>query len=305
MTRDADVTPWLLDSDPAIRWQVLRDLTEAPASAVDTERTRITHEGWGADLLRLQSPQGHWNDETEHGWMTTTDVLQLLKQLGVDPTDAAVRAAIARVVDGITWHQLDGRPFFDGETEACINGRILGTGAYFGADVSRLLDRLLGEQLEDGGWNCEAPPSTRSSFNSTICVLEGLLDYERAHGPAPAVTAARTRGEAYLLARGLLRSKSTGAIVNERWTRFSFPTVWYYDILRGLDYLRFAGVKPDARTAEAVHLLNARRDATGLWPLDHLHRDRTRVPIEVETTVGQPSRWNTLRALRVLKWARA
>ncbi len=305
MHRRTAVTEWLLDSDPAIRWQVLRDLTDAPGAAVDAERKRIAREGWGADLLALQSPGGHWNDETEHGWMTTTDVLQLLKQLGVDPADSAVRAAIDRIVGGIAWYQLDGRPFFDGETEACINGRILGTGAYFGADTSRLLQRLLGEQLEDGGWNCEAPPSTRSSFNSTICVLEGLLDYERAHGPAPAVTAARARGEAYLLERGMLRTKSTGAVINERWTQFSFPTIWYYDILRGLDYLRAAGVKPDARVAEVVQLIQARRDANGLWPLAHLHRDRTRVPIEVETTVGQPSRWNTLRALRVLKWAGA
>ncbi len=305
MHRRTAVTDWLLDSDPAIRWQVLRDLTDASPQDIATERARVVHEGWGAQLLALQTPEGHWNDPTEHGWMTTTDVVQLLKQLGADAADAKVRAAIHRVVNGITWHQLDGRPFFDGETEACINGRILGTGAYFGADVSRLRDRLLGEQLEDGGWNCEAPPSTRSSFNSTICVLEGLLAYERAHGPAPAVTAARVRGEAYLLERGMLRSKSTGAIINERWTQFSFPTVWYYDILRGLDYLRAAGVNPDARIAEAVHLLNARRDATGLWPLDHLHRDRTRIPLEVETTVGQPSRWTTLRALRVLRWAGA
>ncbi len=299
------VTDWLLDSDPAIRWQVLRDLTGAPAGKVDAERTRVAHEGWGAGLLRLQSPQGHWNDETEHGWMTTTDVLQLLKQLGADPTDTQVRAAIERVVTGIAWHQLDGRPFFEGETEACINGCILGTGAYFGADVSRLLQRLLGEQLEDGGWNCEAPPSTRSSFNSTICVLEGLLACEQAQGTTPAVTAARARGEAYLLERGMLRSRSTGDVIDDRWTQFSFPTVWYYDILRGLDYLRAAGIEPDHRIAEAVQLIQARRDASGRWPLDHLHRDRSRVPLEVETTVGQPSRWNTLRALRVLAWAGA
>lgn len=169
--------------------------------------------------------------------------------------------------------------------------------------VDRLLLRLLSEQLEDGGWNCEAPPSKRSSFNSTICVLEGLLDHEKANGPTAAVTQARVRGQNYLLERRMLRSLSSGAIINERWAQFSFPTVWYYDILRGLDYLRSAGARPDARIAEAVELVKARRNANGLWPLDHLHRDRTRAPIEVETSVGQPSRWITLRALRVLDWA--
>lgn len=299
------VTDWLLQSDPSLRWQAMRDLAGSTTEAVAAERARVAHEGYGARLLGLQTPEGHWNDETEHGWMTTTDVLQLLKQLGADPADGKVRAAIERVVGGVAWYQLDGRPFFDGETEACINGRILGAGAYFGADVSRLTGRLLGEQLEDGGWNCEAPPSRRSSFNSTICVLEGLLEVERACGATPAVSEARARGENYLLERGMLRSKSTGAVIDQRWTQFSFPTVWYYDILRGLDYLRAAGVNPDSRVAEAIGLIQARRDTDGMWPLDHLHRDRSRIPIEVETGVGQPSRWITLRALRVLEWSAA
>jgi hypothetical protein len=305
MASRTSVVRWLLQSDPSIRWQVLRDLTDAPENDIATERSRIASEGWGARLLGLQTSDGHWGDDTQHGWMATTDALQLLKQLGADPADTRVRSAVDRVVQGITWYQLDGRPFFDGETEACINGRILGTGAYFGASGDRLLARLLSEQLDDGGWNCEAPPSKRSSFNSTICVLEGLLEYEKAHGPTAAVTQAKVRGQNYLLERRMLRSLSSGAIINERWAQFSFPTVWYYDILRGLDYLRSAGARPDARIAEAVELIKARRDANGLWPLDHLHRDRMRVPIEVETSVCQPSRWITLRALRALDWASA
>lgn len=294
---------WLLDSDPAIRWQVMRDLAGAPAGTVAAERTRVAREGWGARLLDLQTPDGHWNDDTQHGWMTTTDVLQVLRELGVDPADERVRRAIALMIDRIAWFQLEGQPFFDGETEACINGRILAAGAYFGAPVDRLLERLLGEQLEDGGWNCEAPPSTRSSFHSTICVLEGWLEYERTRPPAPAVAEARARAEHYLLERHMLRSLSTGDVIDKHWTRFSFPPVWYYDVLRGLDHLRGAGLRPDARVAEAIGVVEERRHQNGRWPLNHLHRDRTRIPIEVETKVGTASRWITLRAMRVLDWA--
>jgi len=297
------VIAWLLDSDPSIRWQVMRDLTHEPRVAVAAERSRVASDGWGAQLLALQTPEGHWNDDTQHGWMTTTDVLQVLKELGADPDGERVAAATGLVQDRIRWFQLEGQPFFDGETEACINGRILAAGAYFGAPVDRLLARLLGEQLADGGWNCEAPPSTRSSFHSTICVLEGLLAYERTHGANPAVTEARGRAHDYLLERRMLRSLSSGAVIDERWTEFSFPVVWYYDALRGLDYLREAGVPPDDRVAEAVTVVAQRRLADGRWPLDPPRRDQDRIPVAFETEIGEPSRWNTLRALRVLDWS--
>ncbi|MBC7831320.1 MAG: hypothetical protein H7Y62_04795 [Hyphomicrobium sp.] len=305
MVSRTEVVTWLLDGDPAIRWQTMRDLTDAPAAAVGAERLRVAVEGWGAELLARQAADGHWNDETEHGWMTTTDALQLLRDLGADPADGKVRGAIGRVTDRITWWQLDGRPFFDGETEACINGRILAAGAYFGAVVDPLLGRLLAEQLEDGGWNCEAPASKRSSFHSTICVLEGLLEYEKAHGASAAVTDARVRAEDYLLQRRLLRSLSSGEVINRRWTSFLFPPNWQYDVLRGLDYLRRAGVKPDERVAEAVALVEQKRGDDGRWSLDGIHPDHTeRLAFDLETAVGEASRWNTLRALRVLDWAR-
>lgn len=303
MASTKTIVKWLLEGDPSIRWQAMRDLTDEPAEVVAAERARVASEGWGGRLLDLQTPDGHWNDDTQHGWMTTTDALQVLRDLSVDPAGEKVQRAIGLVKDRITWFMLDGQPpFFDGETEACINGRILASGAYFGADVDRLLERLLGEQLEDGGWNCEAPPSTRSSFNSTICVLEGLLEYEKARGPTAAVSEARARGESYLLERGMLRSLSSGEIINDRWTRFSFPLVWYYDVLRGLDYLRNAGVRPDDRVAEAIAVVEERRHQNGRWPLNHLHPDRDRLPFELEAEVGKASRWNTLRGLRVLKW---
>jgi hypothetical protein len=232
--------------------------------------------------------------------MTTVDALALLKDLGADPAGGDVRRAIGLVRDRITWWQLDGRPYFDGETEPCINGRILAAGAYFGEASDRLVDRLLEEQLEDGGWNCEAPPSKRSSFHSTICVLEGLLEYEKARGATTAVTHARVRAQDYVLERRMFRSLTSGEVIDRHWTRFSFPTTWHYDVLRGLDYLRSAGVDPDERVAEAVELVEKRRHQNGRWPLHLLHP--VRVPRDMEAEVGKASRWNTLRALRVLDW---
>jgi hypothetical protein len=298
------VLKWLLDSDPSIRWQVLRDLTDEPDEVVAAERSRVAAEGWGARLLGLQSPDGHWGGDQEHGWMTTNDALALLRDLGADPASEQVRKAIGLLRDRVTWWQLDGRPFFDGETEACINGRILASGAYFGASCDRLLDRLLSEQLADGGWNCKAPPSKRSSFHSTICVLEGLLEYEKARGTATAVTDARVRAEDYLLERRMLRSLSSGEVIDARWTRFSFPTVWYYDVLRGLDYLRGAGRRPDERVAEAAQLVEKRGHQNGRWPLGAPNPDQARLAFDMETGRGTASRWNTLRALRVLDWYR-
>ncbi|HMD33872.1 MAG TPA: hypothetical protein VKH42_02840 [Vicinamibacterales bacterium] len=296
---------WLLDSDPSIRWQAIRDLAGEPDAVVARERSRVATEGWGARLLALQGTDGHWGGAAfvPRAWISTKDTLQLLRDFGVDPASDGVRTAIARVRDRCTWGKEFGdSPFFEGEIEPCINGRVLAIGAYFGEASDRLADRLLGEQLSDGGWNCDAPPSRRSSFNSTICVLEGLLEYEKAKGPRSDVAAARRRGQEYLLERRLLRSLSTGQIVKPEWTQISFPTRWHYDILWGLDYLRRAGVEPDARMQEAIDLVAAKRDAHGRWPLENPHPGP--VHFELEGAAGEPSRWNTLRALTVLRWAK-
>src|SRR5438874_2967293 len=315
------VIEWLLDSDPSIRWQVMRDLIGESDATVAHERSRVAAEGWGARLLDLQGPDGHWGGAAfvPHAWISTKDTLQLLRDLRVDPTSDRVRRAIGHVRDRCTWGEGFGdAPFFEGEVEPGINGRVLAIGADFGEARDRLADRLLQEQLSDGGWNCDAPRSQRSSFHTTICVLEGLLEYEMAKGPRPDVTAARLRGQEYLLERRLFRSRSTGQIIIDRktqagssargtftaaWTEISFPTRWHYDILWGLDYLRRAGVAPDDRMAEAIDLVRKKRDEHGRWPLENPHPGP--VHFEMEGRAGEPSRWNTLRALRVLRWASA
>jgi len=292
---------WLLDSDPAIRWQVMRDLTDEAPGAISVERSRIATEGWGAQLLAAQSPAGKWGGAKEDaGLLITFYSLVVLMDLGLDPASKQARKMIDRVDKRLVFRWHGNRRFFDGETEPCINGRILALGAYFKEPNEALANQLLSEQLDDGGWNCKAPASRRSSFHTTICVLEGLLAYERAGCKSAAVTKARKRAEEYLLERRMLRSLRTGEVIDKRWLRFSFPTFWHYDVLRGLDYLRNAGGNPDSRVKEAVEIVIERRHQNGRWPLNLLHPER--VPLEMETEVGRASRWNTLRALRVLRW---
>jgi len=301
---------WLLDSDPAIRWQVMRDLIDASPNAIAAERSRVATEGWGAQLLARQSPAGKWGGSPS-GWrddlpkehrvlLITLYSLSVLMDLGFDPASKQARKMIDRVDKRLVFRWLNNRPYLHGETEPCINGRILGIGSYFKQANDTLANQLLSEQLEDGGWNCEAPKSRRSSFHSTICVLEGLLEYERAGHKSAAVTKARKRAEDYLLERRMFRSLRTGQVIDKRWLRFSFPPFWHYDVLRGLDYLRNAGVKPDSRVGEAIEVVTERRHQNGRWPLNLLHPEF--IPLEMETDVGRASRWNTLRALRVLRW---
>jgi hypothetical protein len=310
---DSSVIEWLLDSDPSIRWQVMRDLIGAPAAEVAAERARVATEGWGAQLLALQGADGSWAGTAwNQGWNSTMHVLTLLREMGLDPASDAAHRALALVRDHVrwqgwdwdgTWRGLDfvGNPYFAGEVEPCINGQVAASAAYFGQDVQRILNLLLAEQLSDGGWNCEAANgSTRSSFNTTICVLEALLEIELAGGSTPQVTEARLRGQEYLLERRLLRRFTTGEIIDPTWTFFSFPNWWHYDVLRALEYLRRAGATPDERVAEAIELVESKRDSDGRWLLENQHPGTMAVDLgEVE---GQPSRWNTLRALRVLDW---
>jgi hypothetical protein len=277
----------------------MMDLTGEVPNAIAAERSRVATEGWGARLLARQSPAGDWGGGSKWDLITLWSLV-VLKDLGLDPASKQARKMIDRVDKGLVFKPLNNRPFLHGETEPCINGRILGIGTYFKEANEALADQLLGEQLEDGGWNCEAPKSRRSSFHTTICVLEGLLEYERAGRKSAAVTKARKRGENYLLERRMSRSLRTGKVIDNRWLRFSFPTFWHYDVLRGLDYLRNAGIKPDSRVRDAIKIVIERRHQNGRWPLNLLHPEH--IPLEMETDVGSASRWNTLRALRVLRW---
>jgi hypothetical protein len=303
------VIDWLLDSDPSIRWQVMRDLTHEPADVIAAERSRVATEGWGARLLALQAPDGLWAGRPwSQDWTDTFHVLELLRRFGLDPESEQARRAVSLVREHVVWR--GGAPvetpwadnrFFEGEVEPCINGNVVATGSYFGVDMTPLVDRLLGEQLPDGGWNCEVENgATVSSFGTTINVLEGLLEHERAIGGSAEARAARRRGEEYMLERRLFRRKTTGEVIDPTWLQFSFPTWWHYDVLRALDYVREAEVTPHGRVAEAIGVVESNRDSDGRWPLQNVHEGEAH--FQMEEGESQPSRWNTLRALRVLAW---
>jgi hypothetical protein len=307
----APLLEWLLDSDPAVRWQAMRDLSDASADDVAAERSRVAHEGWGAQLLAARDPDGQWLGgacfpgrgeppaDGSQPWTSTLPAMLDLHALGLDPASDTAREMTSLVAANCRW-EYDDLPFFDGEVEPCINGHATTIGAYFGADVDGIVDRLLADQLDDGGWNCEAERgATVSSFNSTICVLEGLLEHERSARGSDETPAARHRGEEYLLERSLFRRRSTGEVAVESWLELSFPTRWYYDVLRGLEYFRGAD-RRDPRLAEAIEVVRGKRQDDGTWLLENTHPGA--VHVELDDGDGRPSRWNTLRAIRVLDW---
>jgi hypothetical protein len=308
------VIDWLLQSDPSIRWQVMRDLLGAPESQWRAERAKVETEGWGARLLSCQDEDGQWAggaflprdfearewQEVGQPWTATAFSLSQLREFGLDPSSDRAQRTVRLVGDNSRWDE-GGQPYWAGEVEECINGRTVADGAYFGVDVSSIVDRLLGERLDDGGWNCErVNGSVRSSFATTINVLEGLLEYERATGGTPESRQARESGETFLLERGLFRRLRTGEPADEQFLRFTYPNRWRYDVLRALDYFRSAGAAPDPRLREAVDHVRSRRLDDGTWLLDW--RPGGRVWFELDDGPGQPSAWVTLRAMRVLAW---
>lgn len=306
-----------MDSDPAIRWQVERDLLAAPEAEWAAERAKVETHGWGARLLSLQDEDGQWAggsffpaDFTEdlwhaegQPWTATAWALAQLRDFGLDPASERAQRTVELVDANSRWDH-GGQPYWEGEVEECINGRTVAVGAYFGVDVSPIVDRLVGERLPDGGWNCErANGSVRSSFHSTINVLEGLLEYERATGGTPASREARRSGEEYLLDRALFRRQSTGEPADGAFLQLGYPNRWRYDVLWGLDHFRSAALltseDPDPRLGEAIdHVRSRRSDDT--WLLEWTHPGRTW--FELDEGEGKPSKWVTLRALRVLQW---
>jgi len=318
MTGAGSVTAWLLDSDQSIRWQVMRDLLDAPEPEWTAERAKVETEGWGARLLACQDADGQWAGgafvprgfdfqewrDVGQPWTATLFSLSQLREFGLDPSSERASRAVELIGVNSRWDHA-GEPYWEGETEECINGRVVADGAYFGVDVSPIVRRLVGERLDDGGWNCErANGSVRSSFASTINVLEGLLEYERATGGTPESREARRSGEEYLLQRNLFRRRATGEPADEQFLSFLHPSRWRYDILRALDHFRAAaaltGGAPDPRLGDAIAHVRSRRSADGSWPLDWSLPGR--VWFEVDDGPGRPSRWVTLRAMRVLSW---
>lgn len=298
MTDPHQTLDWLLDADPAIRWQVMRDLTDAAPDDVAKERARVATEGWGARLLQLQGEDGNWGGGAySPKWISTTYTLLLLRHLGIDPSDERVSVATDRVRDKVRMGRRD-LPFFEYSGETCISGMALALNSYFREAENARIEWFLETQKPDGGWNCDID-STRSSFNTTMSVLEGLLEYERVVDGNRETSEARHRAHDYLLERRLMYRISDGELINKRWLLLSFPPRWFYDVLRALDYFAHAGADPDERCDDAIEVVRGKQRKDGTWPLQGRHAGKEHFTME---QAGKPSRWNTLRALRVLEW---
>ena len=304
---------WLLDGDPAIRWQTLRDLVGAAERTVERERRKVARDGWGARLLARQDPEGTWADglSSDGGlyspkWISTTYTMLMLRDFGLSANNRQARKACKLLLDGGL--QRDGGINYGiwakwtRRSETCVTGMVLSILSYFEYEDARLdtvTDHLLEQQMLDGGWNCRRPfGATHASVHTTISVLEGLRLYEVHRGRrVRAVQAAQRRGREFLLVHRLFRSHRTGEIIKPALTRFSFPPRWHYDILRALDYFQAVNAPRDRRLAEAIDIVRSSQCEDGRWLLQHSYRGKTYFEME---RLGAPSRWNTLRALRVL-----
>jgi hypothetical protein len=305
------VLGWLLDGDPAIRWQAMRDLKGAAERTVRREQVRVAAEGWGARLLGLQDPDGRWASGVyTPKWTSTTYTLLLLRACGLPPRHPQALRACTLLLDTGFWTD-GGINFYQRRyerSETCISSMVLAEVCWFRLQdprVDRLAENVIGLQMADGGWNCRATPgysgATHGSFHTTISALEGLLEYERFRPEmAQAAREAQARGREFLLVHRLYKSHRTGAVVKSAMTRLAFPPQWHYDILRGLDYFRASGAARDVRLSDALELLEKKRTAEGMWLLENVYPGKTFFTME---TKGRASRWNTLRALRVLRWA--
>ncbi|WP_263312269.1 squalene cyclase [Brachybacterium atlanticum] len=312
-----DVVSWLLDTDPALRWQVERDLLDQPPEVWETTRARIPHEGFGARLLDHQDPEtGLWAggaffpagffDDPENlelpgqPWTATTWSLTTLREWGMDPAPLIERGTAAKLAEHAHWEHDPSLPYWGGEADCCINAMTLANGLWLGADVSALPRWFLAHRMDEGGWNCEwEDGSTRASFHSTLNVLRALHVHEQATGGSPVLRAARGEAEEYLLQRRLMRRESTGEIVGPWVEHFLYPPRHIYSALRALDHFRERDLR-DPRMADAARSVLDAQQEDGTWLQQH--RLPGAVWFEVDVPVGESSPWLTLQALRVLRW---
>lgn len=304
-----DIIPWLIEGDPAIRWQTLRDLLDAPVDEWQTERQRTRETGWGAQLLALQDADGRWGGGIySPKWTSTTYTLLTLCSIGIPPTCMGAQQGAHLMVNELLGEQCDAK--FQrrlADCDRCIVGMILQVAVYFGIDDARInaiVDNLLAELMPDGAWNCRRsrrPRPHHSSFHTTLNVLEGVREYlERGDSYRRADLLAAEQGALELLLQHqLFKSDKSGAVINPKFTMLSFPPRWHYDVLRGLAYFARVQAPRDSRLQAAIDLLHQRQRNDGLWPVQQKYTGKSFFDME---KIGGPSRWNTLRALRVLRW---
>jgi hypothetical protein len=298
------VLDWLVAGDPAVRWQAERDLLGRDAAIWKETRARVGQSGWGRRLLDLQDAGGTWGGGLySPKWISTTYTLLLLRRLGLVPSNNGATSGCERLLDDAVWVE-GGVSYWSGSdlAERCVNGMVLSLVSYFDVQDSRvdsIAQLLLSAAMFDGGWNCrDHQGATHSSFHTTISVLEGLAEWRRRTGRSDA-DATISRGHEFMFVHRMYRSHRTGDVINEAWTALHFPPRWHYDVLRGLDHLQDAGAVPDPRVAEAIGLVRSGHRPDGRWGKGPQYSGDTFFTLEPGRVAG---RWNTLRALRVLKW---
>lgn len=319
MTLKPELLDWLLDTDPALRWQVERDLAGAPSEVWQATRARVATEGYGKQLLSKQDPDGQWAggaffpkdfdfegpeaaDDAGQPWTATTWSLNALREWGLDATVLAGTAE--KLAQNSRWEYED-LPYWQGEVDCCINGYTLANGVWLGADVSGIAEWFVEHQQPEGGWNCEwVNGSVRSSFHSTLNSLKGILYFEEATGGNADLTKARHAGEEFLLKRHLMRKLTTGEFPGYWVDKFVYPFRWFYSVLNAVDYFRSATLhdqkQPDPRISDAVETIRSAREPEGTWLQQRRHPGR--VWFELDDPPGEPSPWLTFYALRVLDW---
>jgi hypothetical protein len=285
---------WLLDADPAVRWRVLRDVTGAPRRDVTRERGQVATHGWGARLLAVQNDDGGWGEGAySPKWTSTTYTLLRLLWLGLPAGNPAALRGCERLWD---WQARWRAP------ETCVAAMLIRITSYHGHQDPRFADLvayLLDQQLDDGGWNCatRTDKGQHSSFHTTIQALEALDAYARAGGPIDGGDAAR-RGRDFFLRHRLYQSHRTGEVAVRASTRFPAFPEWHFDVLRGLEYFVDVGADRDERLRPAIQVPPRPRRADGRWPTYRPYPGRQWFALEPPG----PSRWTTVRALRVLNW---
>jgi hypothetical protein len=296
---------WLLDGDPSIRWQLKKDLLDLSPEVWLEERHRVAFEGWGKQLLNLQDDDFMWGRGLySPKWISTHYTLMLLKRMGIPPDNIQAKKACKLLIDRGAYKD-GGINFFASmkHSETCVSGMVLSLSAYFNISderIKNLVSFLLNQQMKDGGWNCESfNGATHSSLHTTISVLEGLWEYEKMNlQKCQECSEARLRAHEFILQHRLFKSDKSGNVIKSQFTRITFPPRWYYDILRALDYFQECQAEKDDRFQDAIDLL-IKKEKNGRWPMQSPHPGKVYFVME---EAGKPSRWNTLRALRVMKW---
>ena len=303
--KESALIKWLLDGDVSIQYQVHRDLLN---SELEQLRERIANEGWGARFLSFRKPEGHWGQRFyQPKWISTHYTILDLKNLAISPNNQEIRQSISQVIQNLKGP--DGGIYPIGSVQkcdVCLNGMFLNYAAYFGQkedDLQSIVDFLIAERMLDGGFNCfsNTKGAVHSSMHSTISVLEGILEYSRNDYTyrLEELHEAEAESREFLLQHKLFRSDRTGEIIDKKMLMLSYPSRWKYDILRALDHFRLAGAAYDSRMDDAIDVLLKKRRADNKWPVQAKHPGQTHFDME---KTGGPSRWNTLRALRVLRY---